>query len=99
MSIWFHLWYLERMSYSKKVPMDIDTRKMQDKNILTAWQTPVSVQVLIGWLQVQVTIFFCFAYFSNMLCALKLMAFRPHGPTDIQALPSTRYPNHIHMYI
>jgi len=31
-----------------KTPMDIDTGKLQEENILTAWQTPVSVQVLIG---------------------------------------------------
>jgi len=27
-----------------KVPMDIDTCKIQEENILTAWQTPVSVR-------------------------------------------------------
>jgi len=49
---------------------------MQEENILTAWQTPVSVQALIGWLQIQGCRFkswiFSFTYFSNMLCAVKL---------------------------
>jgi len=31
---------------------------MQEENILTAWQTPVSIRALIGWLQVQVMDFF-----------------------------------------
>ena len=50
--------------------------KMQEENILTAWQTPVSVRALIGWLQVQGCrfkswIFSSFTFFSNMLCAVK----------------------------
>jgi len=50
---------------------------MQEENILTSWQTPVSVRALIGWLQVQGCrfkswIFSSFTYFSNMLCAVKL---------------------------
>ena len=45
---------------------------MQEENILTAWQTPVSVRVLIGWLQVQVMDFSSFTYFSNKLCAVQL---------------------------
>ena len=36
-----------------KVPMDIDTWKIQEENILTTWQTPVNVRTLIGWLQVR----------------------------------------------
>ena len=60
-----------------KVLMDIDTWKMQEGNILTAWQTPVSIRALIGWLQVwgcrfKSWIFSSFTYFSNMLCAVKL---------------------------
>ena len=50
---------------------------MQEENILTTWKTPVSVQALIEWLQVQGCrftswIFSSFTYFSNMLCAVKL---------------------------
>jgi len=57
---------------------------MQEKNILTAWQTPVSVQALIGWLQVprlqvQVMDFFFFhLLFKHALCSL-VKGFRPHG--------------------
>jgi len=44
---------------------------MQEENILTTWQTPVSVRALIGWLQVQgygsVMDFSSFTYFSNMV--------------------------------
>ena len=51
--------------------------QMQKENILTAWQTPVSVRALIGWLQVRgyrfkSWIFSSFTSFSNMLCAVKL---------------------------
>jgi len=51
-----------------KVPMEID---MQEENILTAWQTPVSVRVLIGRLQVQVMDFFSFFHllFKHALCS------------------------------
>jgi len=59
---------------------------MKEENILTAWQTPVSIRALIGWLQVrdcrfevagsrlqiQVRIFSSFTYFSNVLCAVQL---------------------------
>ena len=50
---------------------------VQEENILTAWQTPVSVRALIGWLQVRGCmfkswIFSSFTYFSNKLCAVKL---------------------------
>ena len=74
-SIWFHLWYLKIMSCSQKVPMDIDTWKMQE-NILYAWQTPVSIRGLIGWLQFRGCrfkswIFSSFTFFSNMLSAVK----------------------------
>ena len=60
-----------------KVPMDIDIWKMYEENILTAWQTLVSLRALIGWLQVRGCrlkswIFSSFTYFSNMLCAVKL---------------------------
>ena len=46
----------------------------QGENILTAWQTPVSVRALIGWLQVQgctgpVMDFFSFFHlFKHALC-------------------------------
>jgi len=76
------------------LPMDIDTWKMQEENILTAWQTPVSVQALIGWLhagsrlQVQVMDFSSITHFSNMLCAVKFKGFRPHGLyVIVKALP------------
>ena len=50
--------------------MDIDTWKMQEENILTTWQTPVSVRALIGWLQVQVMDFFFFhLLFKHALCS------------------------------
>jgi len=50
---------------------------MAEENIQTAWQTPVSVQALIGWLQARGCrfkswIFSSSTYFSNMLCAVKL---------------------------
>ena len=50
---------------------------MQEENILTTWQTPVSVRVLIGWLQVRGCrfkswIFSFFTYFSNMFFAVQL---------------------------
>jgi len=43
---------------------------MQEENILTAWQTPVRVGALIGWLQVQVMDFFFFHLLLNhALCS------------------------------
>ena len=59
--------------------MDINTWKMQEEYILTTWQTPVSVRVLIGWLQVQVMDFFFFhLLFKHALCG-QVKGFRPHG--------------------
>ena len=57
-----------------KLPMDIDTWKMQEENILTAWQTPVSIRALIGWLQVRGCRFksLIFFFFHFLLCAVKL---------------------------
>ena len=59
-----------------KVPMNIDTWKMQEENILTAWQTLVSVRALIGWLQVQVMDFFFHLLFKHALCS-SVKGFRP----------------------
>ena len=91
---------LEIISYSQKVPMDIDTWKMQEENILTAWQTPVSVRALIGWLQARGCrfkswIFSSFTFFSNILLYAVKFKGQVSWPTGIQALPSSRYPNHI----
>ena len=58
-----------------KAPMDIDARKMQEENILTTCQTPVSVCALIRWLHIQgcrsVMDFFLFhLLFKHALCSL-----------------------------
>ena len=51
---------------------------MQEENILTTWQTPVSVRALIGWLQFQVMDFFFHLLFKHALCS-QVKGFRPHG--------------------
>ena len=57
---------------------------MQEENILTAWQTPVSVRALIRWLQVRGCrfkswIFSSFIYFSKHALCSSVKGFRPHG--------------------
>jgi len=61
----------------------VDSPLEESELILTAWQTPVSVQALIGWLQVQGCrfkswIFFFHLIFKHALCS-KVKGFRPHG--------------------
>ena len=75
MSIWLHMGYFEIINYSLEfLWIHIHEIDKEKTCILTTWQTPVSIQALIGWLQVQgypgpVMDFFSFLHlFKYTLC-------------------------------